>query len=119
MFLPATSMTRIGPAARLYATMRIVELIDKFAETQQRQILFVLSYSGQRVKRFVQEGSRFDQPLVEFLDRRGVPYVDLLAAHAADFKQFKVDADDYLRRYFIGHYNPAGNFSARTRSKTS
>ena len=29
--------------------------------------------------------------------------------HAQDFKQFKVPFDQYAKRYFIGHYSPAGN----------
>ncbi|MEE3364875.1 MAG: hypothetical protein VX304_04455, partial [Planctomycetota bacterium] len=37
------------------------------------------------------------------------PYVDLLAAHAHDRKQFKTAAADCLWRFFVGHYNPLGN----------
>ena len=29
--------------------------------------------------------------------------------HVEDFKPFKLPLDDYMRRYFNGHYNPAGN----------
>ena len=46
---------------------------------------------------------------VDLLDSLKVPYVDLMAAHAADRKQFKASTVDYLRRFFVGHYNPLGN----------
>ena len=43
------------------------------------------------------------------VDKLKVPYVDLLATHAHDRKQFKTATADYLRRFFVGHYNPPGN----------
>ena len=36
--------------------------------------------------------------------------LDRLQAHVDEVKQFKLNSDDYLKRYFIGHYNPLGNF---------
>ncbi len=36
-------------------------------------------------------------------------YVDLLEAHTADLARSNMDLEDYLLRYFIGHYNPPGN----------
>jgi hypothetical protein len=29
--------------------------------------------------------------------------------HQEDYKVFKLSVEDYMQRYFIGHYNPAGN----------
>ena len=29
--------------------------------------------------------------------------------HVEDFKSFKLSINDYFKRYFIGHYSPAGN----------
>ena len=29
--------------------------------------------------------------------------------HVEDFESFNLAADDYFKRYFIGHYSPAGN----------
>ena len=34
----------------------------------------------------------------------------LMDAHVADFAQFKMNVEEYIQRYFIGHYNPLGNF---------
>ena len=35
----------------------------------------------------------------------------MLEWHTADYKQYKLDVESYLDKYFIGHYNPLGNFS--------
>lgn len=94
----------------LYATTRIVDLIEAYAGKQRVHVLYVLSYAADRIRRFVVEGKRFDASLVEFLNRRGLPVVDLLAAHAADAGKFRGSLDACLSRYFIGHYNPLGNF---------
>jgi hypothetical protein len=39
-----------------------------------------------------------------------LPVVDLAEAHEADFTHYKGDLKDYLAQFFIGHYNPRGNF---------
>ncbi len=94
----------------LYATTRVVELVEAFAAREDRRVLYVLSYGADRVRRFIKDASRFDQSLVEFLDARKLPYVDLFTAHAAEFATFSPNLDAYLKRYYIGHYNPLGNF---------
>jgi hypothetical protein len=33
-----------------------------------------------------------------------------MEAHAIDFSQYKLEMKDYINKYFIGHYNPRGNF---------
>lgn len=46
-----------------------------------------------------------------------LPYVDLLQAHLQDFSERKLDVDQYVKRYWIGHYNPSGNFFAANNIK--
>ncbi|HVC95349.1 MAG TPA: SGNH/GDSL hydrolase family protein [Pirellulales bacterium] len=94
----------------LRSTMWIVEKIDQFAAKEGRKVLYVLSYGAQRIRQFVKQGNRFDQPLVDFLDSRGSPCVDLLKTHTEELARLKMDLDAYLSRYYIGHYNPLGNF---------
>ncbi|MDA1055047.1 MAG: twin-arginine translocation signal domain-containing protein [Planctomycetota bacterium] len=93
----------------IYATQQIVDQIEKYRAENDKSVLYVLSYGGYTVQQYLQTGERFDQSLVDFLDRREVPYVDLTRAHAEDFAQFKVDVNAYLSRYYIGHYAPLGN----------
>jgi len=40
---------------------------------------------------------------------RNLPLVDLGQAHFDDFRQYAINLEDYLKKYFIGHYNPLGN----------
>jgi hypothetical protein len=94
----------------LYATERIVDLVEQFAERKGCRVLYVLSYSADRVRRYVRDGIRFDRPLVEYFDNRKLPYVDLLEAHAAELRTLGADLDASLKRHYIGHYSPLGNF---------
>ena len=32
-----------------------------------------------------------------------------MKAHADDYADFRCSIDEYLRRYYVGHYNPVGN----------
>jgi len=91
------------------ATKRIVDRIEKYARQNNKKILYVLSYGGYIVEQFINQKKRFDQPLVDYLKKRKLPFVDVLQAHADDFAQFKVSSRQYTKRFFVGHYNPIGN----------
>ncbi len=96
--------------AALFATMRIVEQIEQFASAQEKQLLFVLSYGRRNTAQVLKTGVRFDQALLDFLEDKKLPYVDLMEAHRVDFAEFNLSVDEYIGRYWIGHYNPRGNF---------
>jgi len=96
--------------AALYSSMRIVELIEAFAKENNKKVLYVLSMNSIDVARMAREGTRFDQEFVDFMKKQGLPYVDLLEAHMVDFAKYRIDVDEYLKQYYIGHYNPRGNF---------
>lgn len=94
----------------IYATTRIVDLVEKFAAEEDKRVLYVLSYGGYTIKQFIETERRFDRGLVNYLDQRKLPYVDLMQAHADDAARFRLDTNAYLSRFFVGHYNPLGNF---------
>jgi len=96
--------------AAIFASMRIVERVEEFAVTHGKKVLYVLSYGSPNISKKIREEYRFDQEFIDFLQRKRLPYVDLMEAHVAEFAQFKTSIEDYLKRYFIGHYNPLGNF---------
>ena len=93
----------------LFATNAIIDRVKEYGEKTGKKILFVLSYGGYIVQQFIDTGRRFDQPMVDHLQKLGVPYVDLLQAHALDRRQFRTSTTNYVRRFFVGHYNPLGN----------
>lgn len=95
--------------AAYFASQKIVEKIDAFAQAQNKKVLFVLSYPPRSVTRFAKEGVRADQPFVDFMKRRGQPFVDLMQAHMDDFAPYKTGIEDYVAKHWVGHYNPRGN----------
>jgi hypothetical protein len=94
----------------LYSTMRIIEKIEQFAEENNKKILYVLSYPGRRIAKYIKEGVRFDTDLLEFIKEKNLPCIDLMDMHAEDYSQYNLEMKAYLDNYFIGHYNPLGNF---------
>jgi hypothetical protein len=96
--------------AAYFASERIVDMIETYAQKANKRVLYVLSYPAGAVARRVNEGVRHDQPFVDFMRRRNLPVVDLLDAHVEDFARYKCELKDYLAQYYIGHYNPRGNF---------
>lgn len=96
--------------AALLATMYVVEKVEAFAREHGKKVLYVLSFNAANVARRVKEGTRFDQDFVDFLKAKNLPFVDLMEAHLADFAMFKGSIEEYLARYYIGHYTPLGNF---------
>jgi len=93
----------------LYASMRIVEKVEEFATVHGQKVLYVLSHHRAHMARRLKDGYRFDQAFVDFLKQENLAYVDLMEAHEKDFAQFKGSVDEYIERYYIGHYNPLGN----------
>jgi len=96
--------------AALLSTMKIVEWVEEYAKANNKKVLYVLSYSDSRIIKYHEKGERFDREFVDFLKKRRLPVVDLMEAHIKDYQGFTGDIEQYLERYFIGHYNPLGNF---------
>ena len=101
---------KIHLEAALFATEQIVERIEAFAKENNKKVLYVLSYNSYEVGRMLKEGRRFDAAFIQYLDEKGLPYVDLMQKHVEDYKKYKCSEVEYLEQYFIGHYNPRGNF---------
>ena len=105
----STTARELHTKAALTASMKIVEWTEAFAKQHGKKVLYVLSFNARNIARRIREGTRFDQPFVDFLKKKNLPFVDLMAAHVRDYAPFKVDVKTYLERYYIGHYNPLGN----------
>jgi hypothetical protein len=96
--------------AAFFATEQIVEKVEAYASKANKRVLYVLSYPATYLARFLDEDIRDDHEFLDFMQKRGLPVVDLAEAHKADYAHYKGDLKDYLAQYFIGHYNPRGNF---------
>lgn len=92
------------------ATKAILRKARDFTTAHNKQLLVIL-FDPYRVTRPLLEGhaSRYDQDIVDFLGEQEFHYFDMNLVHCEDYKNFQPDVNAYFRRYFIGHYNPAGN----------
>jgi len=93
----------------LKASMYVVDKTEEFAQKHGKQVIYVTCPGGHNLVKTINEGTRFDQPFVDFLKNREVIHIDVLDAYLADYASFKISANDYIKRYFIGHHNPFGN----------
>jgi hypothetical protein len=93
----------------LRAGIQIVEKAQAFARENRKKLLVLLSYDSGTVRRACEGLPRPDPSLVGFLRDSGIPFVDALAKHVEDFRSFRLTPQEYISRYFIGHYKPVGN----------
>jgi len=96
--------------AALFATQRVVEMAEQLTAQQGSKLMVVLSHGGGVLEHAITGRPKWDQTFVDYLSTKDYPVVDLRDAHAADFEQFNVDVSTYMKRHFVGHYAPAGNF---------
>jgi hypothetical protein len=57
----------------------------------------------------IENGTRYDKVIVDFLEKGDYNYFDMNLAHVADYKKFNLSLPEYYKRYLLGHYNPSGN----------
>jgi len=91
------------------ASMYIVDKARNFAEKEGKKLMILLSYSSGDVINACKDVPRFDQFFVDYLKENEFLFVDALQKHVEDFKVFNFSPEEYVQRYYIGHYNPRGN----------
>ena len=107
---PEQAIRKIHTEAALYATRNIVTWTEQFVEKTGKKLMLILSFGRGNIARELQGMSRFDQSFVDWLKDKPYPVIDMRDCFKAEYTQFKTDVDTYLKRYYIGHHNPAGNF---------
>jgi hypothetical protein len=91
------------------ATKVVLTKAREFAERHGKKLLVVLFDPSRVMKPLVEGKERYDQVIVDFLREKQFRYFDMNLVHVEDYKSFRIPLDDYMKRYFIGHYSPAGN----------
>lgn len=116
--------TRAQEARRLHyaygmkSTEYIVDKLQEWADAHGRKLMVLLSYDVPTYVDFIEHGERFDEMFVEYLEDRGILYVDFLKKKANAFKDYNLSLEQFLERFYIeragaqvfGHYRPYGNF---------
>ena len=90
------------------STMYILDQAAAYVEHSGKKLLIAL-LCPRVTRELIRTGARYDQPVVDFLERREFLYFDMNRVHEEDFRCFNLPMEEYLKRYFIGHYSPAGN----------
>jgi hypothetical protein len=93
----------------LHSSMYIVDKARAFAAAEEKEFMVLLSYPAPDVIHACQNRRRFDQILIDYLKEEGIRFFDSLHAHVEEFKLFNCSPEEYVHRYYIGHYNPRGN----------
>lgn len=106
----AEQIRRIHTEAALFATKNIITWTEQFVQQNDRKLMIILSFSQGRVAADLRGEPRFDQGLVNWLKNKPYPVIDMRDLFRADYKQYNLDVGAYLKRYYIGHHSPAGNF---------
>ena len=91
------------------ATKYIIDRSNEYAQANDKKLMIILFDPYKVTKTLIDGGVRFDQTIVDYLEEEEMCYFDMNVVHAEDYKSFNISVEDYFDRYFIGHYNPAGN----------
>jgi hypothetical protein len=93
----------------LRGTLYVLDRAREFALRNDKKLLVVL-FDPYRVLKELREGKkRFDQPVVDYLVREKLDHFDMNEVQLRDFRKQKLPYEEYMKGYFIGHYNPRGN----------
>jgi hypothetical protein len=92
------------------ATKMVLTKAKEFADGNGKKLLVVLFDPGGVMRPLVEGKERYDQEVVDFLREKKFRTFDMNLVHVSDYRDnFEVPFDQYLKRYFNGHYSPAGN----------
>ena len=91
------------------ATNYLLGKTKAFAEQQHKKLMVILFDPYDVTKSLIKNNTRYDQAVVDYLKQNQFTYFDMNLVHADDYKNFNLSVADYYKRYFIGHYSPAGN----------
>ena len=109
---------RLHVAYALRSTMHILDKMTAWAAGQGGKLLVLLSYDVPSVMSFLEKGARWDNEILDHLNRNGITYVDALQKAADEYSDFRLSVEDFIARHYIGragaqvfgHYRPHGNF---------
>lgn len=93
----------------LTATEHILGKARDFARQNNKKLLVILFDPGRVLPEMRTSGKRYDQQIVDYLTKERFDFFDMNDVHLRDFQNYKLSFADYMKLYFIGHYNPRGN----------
>lgn len=91
------------------ATRYILKKTREFCTENGKELMLVHFDPSNVFKPMVKGEVRYDQEMVNYIKENGYRYFDMNEVHLEDFRKFNISLDEYMDRYFIGHYTPSGN----------
>ncbi|MBM4088834.1 MAG: hypothetical protein FJ276_05295 [Planctomycetes bacterium] len=107
--LPRATVATLLDAYSFAATKTILMKARTFTSERGKQLMIILLDPYRVTRSLLEDGGRYDQEIVEFLRENDFRVFDMNLVHREDYKSFNLSVADYFKRYFIGHYSPAGN----------
>jgi len=107
--LPRSTVASLLDAYSFAATKTILKKARAFTDKHDKKLMVILLDPYRVTRPLLQGGTRYDQEIVDFLQQNEFTVFDMNLVHCEDYKDFNVSVGDYFKRYFIGHYSPAGN----------
>lgn len=104
----AASVRALRHAYGFAASRYIVEEARRFLEARGKQLLICL-LCPTATDQLLRGRPRYDQAFADDLRAGGFRVFDMNEVHREDYRAFHLSVDDYRKRYWIGHYSPAGN----------
>jgi hypothetical protein len=93
----------------LRASRFVLEKARAFAASRGKKLLVVLFDPYRVMPELRRAGTRYDREIADYLKAEKVTYFDMNEVHLRDFEASKLPYADYMKQFFIGHYNPRGN----------
>jgi hypothetical protein len=93
----------------LRATRLVLEKARRFADENGKKLLVVLFDPSRAMDQMRRGERRYDQEIVDYLAAQGFNVFDMNEVHLKDYRRSNMPYGDYLKQFFIGHYNPRGN----------
>ena len=104
----AQTSRRLRNAYGFAATKFIVEKASDFCRQKDKKLMTCI-LCPTATKQLLNNQPRYDQEIADHLAEETEPFFDMNVVHRHDYSDFNLSVEDYMKRYFIGHYNPAGN----------
>jgi hypothetical protein len=93
----------------LRTTRLILEKGRRFADENGKKLMVVLFDPYRAMTQMRDGGKRYDQEIVDYLAAERFNVFDMNEVQLNDYRRSHLPYDDYMKQYFIGHYNPRGN----------
>lgn len=91
------------------ATKYTLDKLKTFAERKGKKLKIIL-LDPTVLFALSRDETRYEQEIVDYLKEKNFDYFDMNLVHLNDYRDnFKVGFETYYKRFFIGHYSPAGN----------